>query len=139
MEQDREEKTEMNTKAEKALVCAQAVDCSFCEEAGVDEETMFRIAEGFGLGMGMTDMCGAMSGGLMDIGMENSVGKLTKADTYKNTREYAAKFKKKNNTCDCSELKGVGSGAPIVSWDQCILDAVAFTRISGSEVMEENV
>lgn len=48
------EMQEMNERAKKALEyhkkgynCSQAVACSFCEEFGVDEETMFRIAEGF--------------------------------------------------------------------------------------------
>ena len=56
----------MSTKVEKALElhdkgynCAQAVACSFCEEFGVDQETMFKISEGFGFGMGMMDTCGA--------------------------------------------------------------------------------
>ena len=59
----------MSTKVEKALElhgkgynCAQAVACSFCEEFGVDQETMFKISEGFGFGMGMMDMCGAVTG-----------------------------------------------------------------------------
>ena len=140
MEQGREEKTKMNTKAEKALDyhkkgynCAQAVACSFCEEFGVDEETMFRIAEGFGLGMGMMDMCGAVTGMLMVIGMENSIGKpengkLTKADTYKKAREYAAKFKEKNSTYYCRELEGDESGTPTGSCDLRILGAVAPTE-----------
>ena len=41
----------MSTKVEKALElhdkgynCAQAVACSFCEEFGVDQETMFKIS-----------------------------------------------------------------------------------------------
>ena len=49
----------MSTKADMAIAfhdkgynCAQAVACSFCQEFGVAEEEMFRIAEGFGLGMG---------------------------------------------------------------------------------------
>ena len=53
----------MSTKAEKAIAfhdkgynCAQAVACSFCEEFGIDQEEMFRIAEGFGFGMGIMDM-----------------------------------------------------------------------------------
>ena len=47
----------MSTKAEHATKlhengcnCAQAVACSFCREFGIDENEMFRIAEGFGLG-----------------------------------------------------------------------------------------
>ena len=61
---------------DKGYNCAQAVACSFCEEFGIDQETMFRVSEGFGLGMGMMDMCGAVTGMLMVIGMENSVGNL---------------------------------------------------------------
>ena len=71
----------MSTKAEQAIAfhdkgynCAQAVACSFCKEFGVDEEEMFRIAEGFGLGMGMMEVCGALSGMMMIIGLQNSVG-----------------------------------------------------------------
>ena len=72
----------MSKKVEQAMAfhdkgynCAQAVACSFCEEFGIDQETMFRVSEGFGLGMGMMDMCGAVTGMLMVIGMENSVGR----------------------------------------------------------------
>ena len=71
----------MSTKADMAIAfhdkgynCAQAVACSFCQEFGVAEEEMFRIAEGFGLGMGMMEVCGALSGMMMIIGLENSVG-----------------------------------------------------------------
>ena len=46
----------MSTKAEYAISlhdqgynCAQAVACTFCKEFGVDEQEMFRIAEGFGM------------------------------------------------------------------------------------------
>ena len=53
----------MSKKVEQAMAfhdkgynCAQAVACSFCEEFGIDQETMFRVSEGFGLGMGMMDM-----------------------------------------------------------------------------------
>ena len=122
------EMQEMNERAKKALEyhkkgynCSQAVACSFCEEFGVDEETMFRIAEGFGFGMGMMDICGAVTGMFMVMGLDNSVGnpdngKLTKADTYKKVTYY------------CRELKSVVDGKQRVSCDQCILDAVALTE-----------
>ena len=85
------------------------------EEFGVDEETMFRIAEGFGFGMGMMDICGAVTGMFMVMGLDNSVGnpdngKLTKADTYKKVKEYANRFKEKNGTYYCRELKSVVDG-----------------------------
>ena len=71
----------MSTKAEHATKlhengcnCAQAVACSFCREFGIDENEMFRIAEGFGLGMSVMEMCGALSGMAMIIGLSNSRG-----------------------------------------------------------------
>ena len=46
--------------------CAQAVACAFAEEAGADEAMIFRMAEGFGSGMGtMQGVCGALVGAVM--------------------------------------------------------------------------
>ena len=36
----------------KGYNCAQAVACAYCDLVGVDEDTMFKMAEGFGAGMG---------------------------------------------------------------------------------------
>ena len=130
----------MSTKAEyaislhdKAYNCAQAVACTFCKEFGVDEQEMFRIAEGFGLGMGMMEMCGALSGMMMVIGLANSVGDLkkgmpTKGSTYKQVKEQVQKFKEKNGSYLCRELKGVETGKVLCSCPQCIMDAVALTE-----------
>lgn len=130
----------MSTKAEQAIAfhdkgynCAQAVACSFCKEFGVDEEEMFRIAEGFGLGMGTMEMCGALSGMAMIIGLDNSVGNLengkaTKGDTYKKIREFVQEFKEKNGSYICRELKGVETGKVLCSCPQCIADAVVLTE-----------
>lgn len=32
--------------------CAQAVVCAYCDSFGLDRDTAFKMAEGFGLGMG---------------------------------------------------------------------------------------
>ena len=52
----------------------------------------------------------------------------TEADTYKKVKEYANRFKEKNGTYYCRELKSVVDGKQRVSCDQCILDAVALTE-----------
>ena len=45
--------------------CAQAVACAYCDLIGIDEETMFRLTEGLGLGMGgMEGTCGAVTAAL---------------------------------------------------------------------------
>ena len=119
--------------------CAQAVACSFCQEFGISEDEMFRIAEGFGLGMGVMEMCGALSGMAMIIGLSNSSGNTaegsrTKGDTYKKIKLYTQKFKEKNGSCICRELKGVDTGKVLCSCPQCITDAVALTE----EYLAEN-
>lgn len=113
----------------KGYNCCQSVACTFCHDFGVSEEEMFRISEGFGFGMGMMETCGAVTGMFMIIGLQNSVGDLekgksTKADTYKKVKSYAEKFKEKNHSILCHELKGIGSDRPICSCSQCIEDAV---------------
>ena len=120
---------EIKDKHTRGYNCAQIVLCSYAEELGIDEETLFRISEGFGAGMGgMTETCGAISGAVaimgfvMSDGMENPK---TKGLTYKLSREIAKRFGKKNTTTVCGTLKGIGSDkGPLRSCPGCIDDAV---------------
>ena len=124
--------TEEMTKKELAIAnhdrkynCAQAVACTFAEEIGVDEKTLFQAAEGFGLGMGgMEAACGALSGAVMLAGFKNSDGNLqnpsTKADTYQLSKEIVRRFKEKTGSCICKELKGIETGKMLCSCPDCI-------------------
>lgn len=111
----------------KGYNCAQAVVCAYCDLFGLDEETAYKMAEGFGLGMGMMDTCGALSAAFMLAGMQGSKGTEhpgeTKAQTYKTTKMLAAAFREKNGTCLCRELKGIADGKMRRSCPGCIEDA----------------
>lgn len=118
---------------EKGYNCAQAVACSFCKDFGIEEEEMFRISEGFGFGMGMMEMCGALSGMAMIIGLAGSVGNpekgpVTKGKTYKAVKGQVLKFKEKNGAYLCRELKGVETGTVLSPCSKCITDAVELTE-----------
>ena len=39
-------------KHKKGYNCAQTIACTYCDLVGVDEETMFKLTEALGLGMG---------------------------------------------------------------------------------------
>lgn len=108
--------------------CAQAVACSFCNVLGYDPQTVFKMAEGFGLGMGTMGTCGAVSGMAMAIGMKQSDGNLdnpkTKRNSYNLMSLATAMFKEKNKSVICSEIKGVETGEVLRSCDGCIMDAV---------------
>ena len=49
--------------------CAQAVLIPFAEELGMDASTAARLAQNFGTGMKMGSTCGAVTGGLMALGL----------------------------------------------------------------------
>ena len=114
---------------EKMYNCCQAVICAYCEELGMKEEDAFRLTEGFGSGMGgLKDTCGAVTGMFMTIGLKNSAGKMdepfaTKMDTYQKLLEAAEKFKEKNGSLYCRDLKTEDGPQPLPCCMKCVEDA----------------
>ena len=130
---------EIKDKHTRGYNCAQIVLCSYAEELGIDEETLFRISEGFGAGMGgMMQTCGAVTAMFMALGLANSSGNLqacdTKPQTMKKVRELAAEFEKKNGSIVCRELKGIDTGKVLRSRDGCIEDGI---RILGEYLLDD--
>lgn len=118
---------------EKGYNCAQAVACTYCDIVGVDEETMFKMTEALGLGMGgMEGTCGAVSGACVLAGMKRSTGKLeqpdSKAESYKLSREIVKQFEEQNKSLVCKTLKGIETGKVLRSCSDCIKDAAAITE-----------
>lgn len=115
-------------KHNKGYNCAQSIACTYCDLVGVDEETMFKMTEALGLGMGgMEGTCGAVTGACVLAGMKRSSGNLqkpdSKAESYKLSREIVKRFKDKNQVLVCKQLKGIESGIPIRPCENCIEDA----------------
>ncbi len=121
-----------NELHKKGYNCAQAVACASCDLVGVDEETMFKLSEGFGAGMGgMDGTCGAVSGAVLLAGMHNSNGKdlhNSKGATYQLSMAVRAAFSEKNSSVICRELKGVDTKKVLRSCDGCIEDAAAIAE-----------
>lgn len=112
----------------KGYNCAQAVACTYCDLLGYDEDTAFRMTEAFGAGMGgMEETCGALSGAVTLAGLKNSGGMdcspRTKGGTYKISREMTKRFRETCGALSCRELKGVDTGCPLHSCEECIKDA----------------
>ncbi len=112
----------------KGYNCAQSVACAYCDLVGLDEQSVFRATEAFGLGMGgMQATCGAVSGAVMLAGLKNSCGDLeapvSKGKTYQISKQLVEAFQKKNGSLVCKELKGVETGCPLRSCNDCIADA----------------
>ena len=108
--------------------CAQAVACAFSDILNADADTIYRIAEAFGGGMGNNlSVCGAVSAAVMIAGLVSSNGinePTNKKATYELSAKFTEAFKEKNGSVICCELKGVNSDAPLRSCPGCIEDAV---------------
>lgn len=116
---------EVSNRHTNGYNCAQAVACAYCDLAGIDEKTTFKMTEALGLGMGsMKGTCGAVSGACAILGLISSNGDFqnptTKQATYALSRELSTKFQNECGSLVCEELKGVSSGKMLMSCPKCI-------------------
>ena len=77
---------ELRMTTEKHYNCAQAAFIPFAEEKGIDTDTAYAITSNFGAGMKMASVCGAITGGLMALGLYG-------ADDADTIRTYYGKLK----------------------------------------------
>jgi len=100
---------------EQGFSCSQSVLSTFSEQNGLDKITALRLAESFGGGIGhMGNICGAVTGALMVIGLRHgrvdADDSKSKEDTDKFVKEFLTKFRQKNGTIICKELLGYDIG-----------------------------
>ena len=102
---------------EQGFTCAQAVLVPFAGRHGLDRDAALRLACPFGGGVahgGRT--CGAVSGGLMAIGL--ALGRTRVEDeaarerTYDATRAFLDRFRREHGSELCRDLLGVDIGTP---------------------------
>ncbi len=96
-------------KFKQGFNCAQSVFLSYCDKYEISKDAAFKLSNGFGGGMGRNqEVCGALSGGIMAIGMLYGRGedddRIKQEETYSNVRELLDKFKEKYGTVNCKEL-----------------------------------
>jgi C_GCAxxG_C_C family probable redox protein len=101
----------------KGFTCSAAVFSSFSDEMGLDSETAKKIACGFGAGISKTgNICGAVSGAIMVIGLK--YGKTKTGDntatekTRALVREFMQEFTKRHGSVCCTELLGYNLSSP---------------------------
>lgn len=66
--------------------CSQSVICAFADDFGVDQEVAYRMVEGLGRGFGgREEICGAVSGMALVLGLKSSQGKASMGASKKAT------------------------------------------------------
>lgn len=114
----------MSTKFEQALAgsgnglnCCQSLVSVYAEDFGLARETAIRISAAFGGGIArMGETCGAVTAGLMVIGLKfgprTAVDAEAKQDTFNLAGKFVEAFKARNNCLTCRELLGFDMSTP---------------------------
>jgi C_GCAxxG_C_C family probable redox protein len=92
--------------------CSQAVLSAFSDSYGLDLPLSLKISQPFGGGIAhLGEMCGAVSGALMAIGLKYGRTKAedirAREKTYEVVRKFLDRFKDAHNTIICRELLGL--------------------------------
>ncbi len=96
--------------------CAQSVVTPFAEELGITEELALKIASSFGGGARCGQLCGAVSGALMALGLKH--GHYHTGDMEEKAKigalaiEFSGRFCERNGSVVCKELLGYDLSVP---------------------------
>ena len=112
--------------------CSQAVACAFCDLVDVDELTMKDMVRRYS--GGEYKVCGAVMGAYVIVNYLNgNINPDNPAEPIKEDlsllKEIEKKFKEKNSSVICRELKGLEGGKVLRSCRGCVEDA--------AEILEE--
>ena len=105
--------------------CAQAVLLAFASKFGLDEQAAFRLTANFGSGMKRGSVCGAITGGLMALGLAGADDTATVAAYHQALRDSHAEL------LDCAELLRVNKergGEHKAHCDGMVLECVALVE-----------
>ena len=90
--------------------CAQAVFSSFSEKYGLDIEMACKIAGGLGSGARSAELCGAVSGAVLSVGLKYGQGIVddtaAKQKCNNETEEFMRRFRAVNGNIVCRRLLG---------------------------------
>jgi len=96
--------------------CAQSAFALLAEDSGLDRNQAFRIASCFGGGMRCGEVCGAVTGALMAIGLycgyDTPDDPDAKARSNALALEFERRFIEKNGSILCRELLGYNLSVP---------------------------
>ncbi len=110
-------------KTEKALSlfsnnfnCSQAVFTAFAGDFGIDEKTALMLGTSFGGGARNGEICGAVSGALLVLGLKyghyDAEDNEQKSRAYEIAVDYTKRFKEKNGSIVCRDLLGYDLTVP---------------------------
>lgn len=121
-----EKSRELRARTDRHYNCAQGVLVPFAPRFGLDEETAFRVGADFGGGMRVASVCGAITGGLMVLGLAGF-------DQPSDATSFIQKMKDKHDgMMMCADLLKANEARGGVKKEHC--DGLVFDAV---EILEE--
>ena len=126
--------------------CSQSVLAAFAERFNLNRDQALRVAAAFGGGMSRAgETCGAVTGGLMALGLyagsTDPEDKAAKERTYALGQDFMARFKARFGDMDCRCLLGVDLSQPggnQTAQDRGLYKSVCPGLVQGAaEIVEE--
>ena len=105
--------------------CAQAALIPFAEDAGLSKDTAMRIAANFGSGMKRASVCGAITGGLMVLGLYGAEDPATVQTYYSRLKANHEGF------LDCADLLRINAQKGLEKKPHC--DAMVYELVGITE------
>jgi C_GCAxxG_C_C family probable redox protein len=101
----------------RGFSCSMAILSAYAPGLGLDVETAAKMASPFGAGISKTgEICGAVSGALMVIGLTQRMGDIRDAPSrekvYTLARRFLEEFTVRNASVNCTELVGYDLSDP---------------------------
>lgn len=97
-----------NAYHKRGFNCCQSVLAAFSDLTGLSEQASFDIGGGFGAGAGTGELCGAISGAVMTLGLLTPVNTADPVGSKKRTvalsKELQKRFSEKFGALRCQEL-----------------------------------
>lgn len=85
--------------------CCQSVFAAFCEELGLEKEKALKIAAGFGAGVCRGEICGAVTGALMALGLKKGTSE-GHGEMVELVKKFTKIFEERHGSIRCRELLG---------------------------------
>lgn len=103
---------------DEGFCCSQAVFSTYAEHWGYDRDVFLKISDAFGAGIGgMAGICGAVTGGIMAIGLKHGRTHPDDDEAKQKTRdlvkEFVTQFKKRNRHIECKQLLEYDISIPV--------------------------
>lgn len=97
-------------KFSRGANCAQSVLLTYCNELDLDMRSLLKVGTGFGGGIRQGEVCGAVAGAIMVLGLKYGPDKIedkeSKEKVYEMVGIFNEKFKKMNSSITCRDLLG---------------------------------